>query len=197
MARKQQAPRTAYSPRWAKFCGWLLRRLGWTTDGGPMPEEKAIVLGVPHTSIWDFVISYLFYTQFGTVAHVMIKKEMFVWPLGAFLRGCGCIPVDRSSASAMVRSVIAQMEKPGVFHLAIAPEGTRKPVKHWKTGFHLIAKETGAAVYLGYFDWGRKRVSCGEKFVLSDDPRADMKKIQEIYEEMHLTGRHRQNYITH
>ena len=47
--------KSTVSPRWAKFCGWLLKRLGWTSDGGPMVEKKAIVLGVPHTTIWDFL----------------------------------------------------------------------------------------------------------------------------------------------
>lgn len=189
--------RTAYSPRWARFCGWLLRRLGWTTDAGPAPEKKAILLGVPHTSVWDFIISYLFYTQFGRVAHVMVKREFFFWPVGAFLRGCGCIPVDRSSASTMVRSLISEMEGCEEFHLAIAPEGTRKPVRRWKTGFHLIAQATDATVYLSYFDWGTKHVGIGEPFTLTDDPKADMARIQALYEKMGLRGKHPQDYITH
>ena len=50
---------------WRKFCGWLLKRMGWTIDNDTIiPEDKAIILGVPHTSGWDFVISYLFYTCF-------------------------------------------------------------------------------------------------------------------------------------
>lgn len=116
--------------RWAKFCGWLLKKMGWTTVGGPLPEKKGIILGVPHTSVWDFVVSYLFYTQFDRTAHVMIKKEFFFWPVGVFLRKVGCIPVDRRSAAAMVKSLIEEMEKVDTFHLAIAPEGTRKAVKN-------------------------------------------------------------------
>ena len=59
---------------WAKFCGFVLRKMGWTTIGGPCPDKKAIILGVPHTSAMDFVISYLFYTQFNAgKARVMIK----------------------------------------------------------------------------------------------------------------------------
>ena len=54
--------KTTVSPRWAKFCGWLLRKMGWESIGGPMKEQKAIVLGVPHTTVWDFLVSYLFYT---------------------------------------------------------------------------------------------------------------------------------------
>ena len=182
---------------WAKFCGWMLKKMGWTTVGGPMTEKKAIVLGVPHTSAKDFLISYLFYTQFGKQAHVMIKQEFFFWPVGALLRKAGCIPVDRSNAAAMVKSLISEMEKVDEFHLAIAPEGTRKPARKWKTGYHLIAIEVGCPVYMGYFDWGRKRVSVGTKVELTDDARADTDRIQALYEEMHLVGRHPEGYITH
>ena len=171
--------KTSYSKGWARFCGWLLRRMGWTAVGGPMPEKKVIVLGVPHTSFWDFVVSYLFYTSFGEVAHVMIKKELFFWPLGPILRACGCIPV-----------------KDEVFKLAIAPEGTRKPVKRWKTGALRIAYATGVPVYAGFFDWGTRRIGCGEKLTLSGDTAADLEMVQKHYESLHLTGKHKEKYTT-
>ncbi|MBR5107267.1 MAG: 1-acyl-sn-glycerol-3-phosphate acyltransferase [Bacteroidales bacterium] len=182
-------------PGWAKFCGKLLRRMGWESIGGPMKEKKAIVLGVPHTSVWDFLVSYLFYTQFGKVAHIMIKKEFFFWPLGPILRACGAVPVDRDSAASMVRSLIHEMDQADEFHLAIAPEGTRKAVKRWKTGFHLIARETGATVYVGYYDWGRKRISVGEPIELTDDPKADMQRIYDIYRPMGIQGLHKDGFI--
>ncbi len=183
--------------RWARFCGWALKRLGWTTVGGPVPENKAVILGVPHTSAMDFVISYLFYTQFGAQkAKVMIKKEFFFWPFGPLLRKMGAVPVDRSNAASMVKSLIGEMEGEDTFILAIAPEGTRKATKRWKTGYHLIAKAVGCPVYLGYFDWGRKRVSAGEKVELTDDARADTERIQAIYEGMRLQGKHPEGYTT-
>ncbi|MBQ7508291.1 MAG: hypothetical protein IJT52_03080, partial [Spirochaetales bacterium] len=90
-----------------------------------------------------------------------------------------------------------QMEAEDTFILAIAPEGTRKPVKRWKTGYHVIARAVRCPVYMGYFDWGRKRVSVGEKVELTDDARADTDRIQALYEEMHLQGKHPEGYITH
>ena len=184
--------------RWSRFCGWLLRKKGWTAVGGPVPEDKAVILGVPHTSVKDFVISYLFYTAFGAQkARVMIKKEFFFWPFGPLLKAMGAVPVDRKNATTMLKSLIEHMEKEDSFIIAIAPEGTRKPVRKWKTGYHLIAKTIGCPVYLGYFDWGTKRVSIGQKFELTDDARADTERIQAIYEEMHLRGRHPEGYITH
>ena len=187
--------KTTVSPRWAKFCGWLLRKMGWESVGGPMKEQKAIVLGVPHTSFKDFLVSYLFYTQFGKVAHIMIKKQFFWWPMGALLRALGAVPVDRKSPTETVRSLIHIMEEVPEFHLAIAPEGTRKPVKRWKAGFHLIAKETGATVYLGYYDWGRKRISVGEPFELTDDVKADMQRMYDHYRPMGIQGYHKENFI--
>ena len=53
---------------WRKFCGWLLNALGWTAVDPPVEEEKCIILGVPHTSVWDFAISYLYYTSVGGFA---------------------------------------------------------------------------------------------------------------------------------
>ena len=127
----------------------------------------------------------------------MIKKELFKGPVGWFLRKVGCIPVDRSNTTAMLKSLITEMERDPVFHLAIAPEGTRKPVRSWKTGYHLIAREVGCPVYLGYFDWGTKHVGIGKKIELTDDARADTRRIQALYEEMHLKGKHPDLYITH
>ena len=107
----------------------------------------------------------------------MVKKEMFFPPLGWIVRAMGGIPVDRSNPSAIVRSVIREMETREHFHLAIAPEGTRKPVARWKTGYHLIARTAGIPVYLGYFDWKRKLIGCGEKVELTDDAAADTRRI--------------------
>ena len=191
MAKKK----TTVSPAWAKFCGWLLRRMGWKTVGGPMKEAKAIVLGVPHTTVWDFVVSYLFYSQFGKVAHCMVKKEFFVWPVGPILRATGAVPVERKSATTMVKSLITEMENVEEFHLAIAPEGTRALTTRWKAGFHLIAKETGATVYCGYFDWGQKEISVGEPIELTDDPKADLERIYDRYRPMGLQGKHKEKFV--
>ena len=182
---------------WGKCCGLLLRTFGWTAVENPAEDDKCIILGVPHTTIWDFAVSYLYYRSFGEHARCMIKKELFFPPLGWLLRAMGGVPVDRNNPTNMLRSVITEMERPGRFHLAIAPEGTRKPIRHWKTGFHLIARTAHIPVYLGYFDWGTKRVGRGKPFELSDDPKADMQRIQEIYEEMHLKAKHPENYLTH
>lgn len=180
----------------SKICGWLLRASGWTVDTGLVPEKKCIILGAPHTSIWDFVVAYLYYRSQGGHAKCMVKKEIFVPVFGSIVRAMGGIPVDRKNATSMVHSVIREINNAESFHLAIAPEGTRKPVTKWKMGFHTIARNAGIPVYLAYFDWGTKHVGYSQKVELTDDARADIARIQAIYESMHLKGKHPEKYVT-
>lgn len=178
----------------SKICLWLLKVHGWTVDSGLVPEKKCIILGAPHTTIWDLPIAYLYYRSQGGHAKCMVKKEMFFPILGAILRRIGGVPVDRSNPTRMIHSIINEINKADTFHLAIAPEGTRKPMKHWKTGFHTIARNAGIPVYLAYFDWGTKHVGYKQKVELTDDPRADIARIQSIYREMNLVGKHKNRY---
>lgn len=181
---------------WRKFCGFLLKLFGWKGMLPVVPEKKCIILGAPHTSILDFPVSYLYYASIGGKGRIMVKKEFFKGPVGWILKSIGAIPVDRKNPTALLVSLIHEMEKCDTFHLCLSPEGTRKPMKRWKTGFHLIAKETGIPVYLGYFDWAKKEVSRGERFEISDDAKADVAKIQEIYRSMNLGARHPEKYVT-
>ncbi len=156
----------------------------------PAPEPKCIILGVPHTSAWDFIISYLYYRAVGGRASVMVKKSFFVWPLGAIVKAMGGIPVDRSKGSTLVLQIIREFQERDQLHLAIAPEGTRKATNRWKTGFHTIAKRAQVPIYLGYFDWKRKEVGRGERFELTEDVEEDLKRIKRWYIEKGVEGKY-------
>jgi len=108
----------------------------------------------------------------------------------------GGIPVEHGKGSSLVRQVIAEFNKREIMHLAIAPEGTRSATANWKTGFHTIAKAADIPVYLGYFDWNKKEVGRGEKFELTDDPKADIKRIRQWYKDKGVVGKHRNKFIT-
>lgn len=177
----------------AKF---LLKIAGWKAVTPPVPEPKCIILGVPHTSVWDFVISYLYYKSFGATAYVMVKKEFFWGPLGPIVRWMGGIPVDRKHASSLTRQLIEAFNAADQLHLAIAPEGTRERVDKWKTGFYTIAKAANVPVYLGYYDWGKKEVSRGIRFELTDDLNADLKMIRQHYKDLGIKGKFPEKFST-
>ena len=98
---------------------YLLKKWGWTYSDDLPAENRCILLGVPHTSILDFVVSYLYYKAIGGQALCMVKKSLFFPPLGWIIRAMGGIPVDRKNPAAMVRSVLREMERREHFHLVI------------------------------------------------------------------------------
>ena len=173
------------------FAKLILRLWGWTPVYDKIPkEDKCIIIGVPHTSAWDFVISWLYYASDGRTANVLIKKEFFFWPLGYFIKKMGGLPIDRSRGANVIRQTIQHINEKEHVHLALTPEGTRKLTKKWKAGFHIIARETGIPVYLGSFDWGRKVISTGDRFEITDDANADIKRMKDHYRKMGIVGKH-------
>ena len=183
--------------RFARFI--LFKILGWryaSEDDAVIPEKKAIFLAAPHTSILDFVVGYLYASSVGVKFKVMIKKEAFFFPAGPLLRALGGFPIDRSNPQKVIMGVMHEMENSESFYLCMCPEGTRKAVRRWKTGYHSIARHTGVPVYLGNYDYRRKTLGHGPKFEIGEDARADTDRIQEIYESMHLTALHPEDYVT-
>ncbi len=175
---------------------FILRLLGWKSIGSVVPEKKCIIIGVPHTSAWDFVISYFFYTGLGGKANVLIKKEFFFWPVGYFVRKMGGLPIDRSKGANVVRQVAQLFNENETLHLALTPEGTRKLNKNWKAGFHSIATLANVPVYLGSFDWGRKEIAIWEKFELTDNPKEDIKRMKDYYREKGVKGKFPEMFTT-
>ena len=178
---------------------FILEKTGWTLVGDVVKEKNCVFLEAPHTSIWDFLIGYLYYRAVGGHLRVMIKKEAFFFPAGPLLKALGGFPVDRKKPQETIVNIIHEMNDPDArpFHLAICPEGTRKPVKKWKTGYHTIATNTGAQVWLTFFDYRTKRVGMLQRYELTGTPREDTDRIQAIYEEAGLTGLHPEMFITH
>ena len=178
------------------ICKILLKLFGWTAEGGVAPENKCIIIGIPHTSAWDFVISYLFYTSIGGRASVLIKKEFFFWPLGFFIKKMGGVPIDRSRGANVVRQTVQLFNEREFMHLALTPEGTRERTARWKAGFHSIATMAKVPVYLGSFDWGTKTITIGNKMELSDDANADIKRMKDFYREKGVVGKFPDKFTT-
>lgn len=176
----------------------LLDLMGWEVIGEKCSEKNVVILEAPHTSMRDFVIGYLFYRAVGGHLKIMVKDNLFFWPLGPVIRSMGGFPINRTSPAKAIINVVHAMEanKDGEFHMVLCPEGTRKAVAKWKTGYHTIATRANVPVYLSMVDWGRKRTGIFQKFQLSDDARKDTDAIQAIYEAMGVEGYHKDRFLT-
>jgi hypothetical protein len=51
-------------------------------------------------------------------------------------------------------------------------------------------------VYLGSFDWGKKEITIGHKFELTDDAKADIKRMKDFYREKGVVGKFPENFTT-
>ncbi len=182
-------------PSTARFI--LTRILGWKPDPAFPAAKKALVLGVPHTSIWDFVISFLYARSNDAPMHILVKENFFFWPVGPVIRKWGAIPLRKTGAggASAIMQMVEAFNNYDTILIGIAPEGTRKPVKRWKTGYHVIATKAGVPVYAGYINWKEKYISFGEVFPLTDDIKADSLRLQRHYKALGVGAKHPENFI--
>lgn len=174
-------PRT----RSSRFTRWVARSVlragGWRMVGAFPDLPKAVLIGAPHSSNWDGFWGLLVKVALGVDVRIFAKHQLFWWPLGPLLRRMGVIAVNRSATGGFVDQIIARFGREERLWIGIAPEGTRKRVDRWKTGFWKIASGAGVPVVPAYFHYPDKIIGIGEPFVLSDDMDADMARIRGWY----------------
>ena len=159
----------------------LLRLLGWRTQGGPPEDPKFVVVSGPHTSNWDLPLLVMFAFAFRRRIFWLGKETLFRPLYGWFFRWLGGIRVDRSKRQGAVAQAVKTFNERDELILVIAPEGTRKRVKHWKSGFYHIALGAEAPIVLAYLDYRRKVGGLGPLITPTGDFAADMRRIRDYY----------------
>ena len=152
----------------------ILKLLGFRVTGNIRDKhKKKITVVVPHTSNWDFPLGLLVKSSIGMKANYIGKNSLFKPPFGWIFKALGGIPVDRSKSSNTVKSIVEAFRKSDEMNIAIAPEGTRKKVKHLKRGFYYIAKSAEIPIILVKFDYKNKEVHFSEPYFPTEDEAAD------------------------
>lgn len=159
----------------------ILRLTGWRIDPQLPDLPKCVVIAAPHSSNWDFIIGIGFVFALRLDAHFIGKAQLFRGPLRPLMRWLGGIPVDRDRPQGFVDHAIALFGAREKLLVAVAPEGTRKPVDKWKTGFYRIALGAGVPIVPGYFDNGRRAVGMGPPFHPTGDTEADLATLRSFY----------------
>jgi 1-acyl-sn-glycerol-3-phosphate acyltransferase len=161
----------------------VLKITRWRAEGGiPSTVQKCVVIAAPHTSNFDFPIMLMVSFALKINMHWMGKESLFRFPFYGIMTWLGGIPVNRNSSHNMVENssqMILSAKKD--FRLALSPEGTRKTVFRWKTGFYYIALGARVPIVLGYIDYPSKRCGIAKVFFPTGDSVADIEKIQAVY----------------
>jgi len=165
----------------ARLATALLALFGWKTDIVPPPGPKGIIVVYPHTSNWDFPLGYLTRLSMGLPLSWVGKDSLFRWPIGGLLRRMNGIPVNRRERTGLIVQLQREFDRRDWMWLAIAPEGTRSHVPHWKSGFYRLAMAAGVPVGLAFIDYRTRTVGLREYVTLSGNPEQDMARIAQAY----------------
>ncbi|MDZ4163819.1 MAG: hypothetical protein U1C55_01715, partial [Smithellaceae bacterium] len=98
------------------------------------------------------------------------------------------IPIDRSRSHNLVGQSVQAFRERDKLIMVIPPEGTRKKVSYWKTGFYHIASGANIPIVLGFLDYRRKAAGIGPTFYPTGRIEEDMQKIMTFYAT--ITGKH-------
>ncbi|MDG1172252.1 MAG: 1-acyl-sn-glycerol-3-phosphate acyltransferase [Polaribacter sp.] len=161
----------------------LCKILGWKLENDfPKELKKYVVIAAPHTSWLDFPIAILSRVASGTMIHFIGKSSLFSFPFGVVFRALGGIPVNREKSSHLVDTVIAVFNSRDQFVLALSPEGTRKKVKKWKTGFYYIAKGANVPIVMATLDFGQKKIKISKPHYITSDIDKDFDTFHAFFE---------------
>ena len=176
---------------------WFLRTFGWRVEGTIPPiigNKNLILIAGPHTSNWDGVFGFAAILGLDAKITFFGKYTLFNKPiLGRFLKYMGGIPVDKSKPGKGLTDVaIENMKKLNGSLIAMSPEGTRAKTEKMKSGFLRIAKAVEGQIFLGAFDFDKKRILLDKFYNPSGNNEQDLQWIRDYF--MQYQAKHPENY---
>lgn len=164
-----------------KILGWQV--LG-NTSFSKQTIKKAVIIAAPHTSWHDFYIGVLLRASVGVKTNFIAKKELFIFPLAWFFRILGGAPINRQSNENKVNAIAKLFNERNEFRMTLAPEGTRKKVDTWRTGFYYIAKQANVPIIMFTLDFENKQNKISEPFYPTDDIDADFEFMRHFFKDV-------------
>ncbi len=158
-----------------------LRILGWEVSGNIPDEEIIVVVGAPHTSNWDFILAMLTILALNVNLKWVGKSSIFKPGFKWFFKWLGGIPVDRNNPSSLMEDVKDIVAREKGLIIGMAPEGSRKKVIRWKTGFLRIAELTQAKILFFAIDAPSKCILIGDIFKPTGNVEEDLKFVKNYF----------------
>ena len=139
-----------------------LKLNGWRYVANvPKDLKKFVLIAVPHTSNFDYPLAQAAFYLMGIRVRFLAKKSLFEGRFGKLFYKWGGIPVDRTGNTKLVDQLKIEFDKTDELALVLSPEGTRKRVDKWKSGFYYIAKNANVPIVCGYLDYKNKEAGIG------------------------------------
>jgi 1-acyl-sn-glycerol-3-phosphate acyltransferase len=143
--------------------------------------KKSVVIVAPHTSNFDFIICSFTRRILKTQVNWVGKKALFAWPIGWYFRWMGGEPLERNKSQNKVEATVQVFSNQTEFRLALAPEGTRKKVEAWRTGYYYIALGAKVPIIPVSLDYPNKTISICKEFYPTGNLELDEPKLREYF----------------
>tara|TARA_B100001109_G_scaffold111998_1_gene91326 strand:+ start:876 stop:1193 length:318 start_codon:yes stop_codon:yes gene_type:complete len=91
-------------------------------------------------------------------------------------------PVKRNSKAKSVDLISDIFNKKEQFRLGISPEGTRKKVDKWKTGFYYIAKKANVPIISVTLNFKDRETKFSEPFYITNNINKDLKYLRSFFQ---------------
>jgi len=163
----------------AKF---MLKLLGWKVVGNFRNDvQKKLLIGAPHTSNWDFPLGILVRTAINAPVKYIGKPSLFKPPLSWIMYPLGGLPVVQKEGQSFVQNVIDMFNDTDNLTILIAPEGQRKKIKNFKTGFYHIANGAKIPILPMILDFGKKEFRFLDLVYTNGDVKKEITQIESLF----------------
>ena len=166
----------------------VLNFTGWKITGKLPNEKRIVVVCAPHTSNWDFIFGMILVLAIDIKVKFLAKKSIFVPIFRILLNKLGGIPVDRDNPELLVQKISDYSKNNEGVLIAVTPEGTRKKVTKWKTGFLRIAKISDSIILPLGIDYPSKTFTLEKVFNPTGENEKDIIALKFILK--NYIGRH-------
>jgi len=166
---------------WQRAAKYTLSLFGWSVVSELPSVQKYLMVGAHHTSNWDLPIALLMMAALGLRLRWIGKYSLFKGPVGLVMRSIGGIPVERGAKKNFVEQIVDLYSERKEMVITIAPEGTRRYIDHWKTGFYHIANGADIPIAMCFLDYSRKSCGVGGYFYPTGKPENDIKILQGFF----------------
>ena len=168
------------------IANFLFKLYGWKLIGSvPKEIKKYVLIAAPHTSNMDFFLAMPTMWKLGVPGRFLIKKEHTDTFYGGLIKAMGGIGVDRKNQSkTFVQELNDIVDSHEEIAMLFTPEGTRKRVKRWKTGFYRVALAVNVPIILAYAEYSKKEVHIGHVFNPSGDFEKDFDYMEKFFNQV-------------
>lgn len=142
---------------------FLYKVLGWRLVGDvPRDLPRALLVFLPHTSNWDFVIGWLFIRAESLKITIFAKDAFNFFPLNYGYRYFNAVPIKRNLNGGQPNNFVAQASElysnEQALWTAMAPEGTRSQQAKLRSGYYFLARQAGVKIIVVGPDFDGKKL---------------------------------------